>query len=356
MKPLPPVLCSALPLPDAGTAPEWLHLVPAGVARTVDGRGPYRIDDGPALCAASLAAAGGKLLLDENHATDLAAPLGLPARAVGWIVELQSRAGGIWGRVDWTPEGKSLAEGRAYRGVSPAITHDKAGVVTGILRASLTNLPNLAGLVALHSQETMMDFRKMLIELLKLDGEPDDAAISAALAAWKDKPAVDAVALQAALKPLALAAGVAETSDATTVLAGIQALKSGGDDRVAALQSSVGKLTTSLNQVTEERKRDTATAFVDAAIGAGRVGLKPVRDDYIAMHMAEPARAQKLVNAMPVLKPGATELTIAPTGEVPDNPVLLSQKAGAYQAKLAAAGTPIDFAAAVRAVAEGKTA
>ena len=354
-------LCSAIALPDAAEAPEWLHLLPAGEAHTVDGRGPFRVADPAALIAASLQAAGGKLPLCENHATDLAGPKGGAAPARGWIVELQDRGagaeGGIWGRVDWTDAGRRMVAAKEYRGVSPVIAHDAANVVGAILRASLTNTPNLTGLVALHSQEgSRMDFRKMLLELLKLDGDADEAAITAAIAAWNEKPEAATVALQSALKPIALAVGVAETADAAAVLAGVQALRSGGDDRVVSLQSQVGTLTASLEAAVTEQKRDKATAFVDAAIAAGRMGVKPERAEYISMHMSDPARAARLINAMPVLAPGATALTVVPAEGTPENPALLAQKATAYQTKQAAAGVTISFGAAVRAVNEGKAA
>ena len=345
-------LCAAISIEGDGAAvPEWLHLLPAGEARTNDGRGPYLVPDPQAVIQASMA--NGKLALCENHATDLAAPKGGAAPARGWITQLQNREDGIWGKIDWVDAAGRRAA-RQYRGVSPVIAHDKSGKVSAILRASLTNTPNLAGLKSLHSTEkTDMDFRKLLLGLLGLSGDVDDAAITAAI---EKKGGDGAVALQSALKPIALAVGVAETADPAAVLAGVQALKAGGDDRLVALQGEVSTLTTSLNAVTDERKKDKATAFVDAAIGAGRVGLKPVRDEYISMHMAEPARAEKLINAMPVLAPGVTTLTVVPDEGAPDNPALLSQKASAYRAKLAAAGTIIDHGTAVRAIAEGKAA
>jgi len=40
------------------------------------------------------------LIIDENHATDHAAPHGLPAPSRGRIVEMQGRPDGIWGRVE----------------------------------------------------------------------------------------------------------------------------------------------------------------------------------------------------------------------------------------------------------------
>jgi phage I-like protein len=347
-------LLAAHPIPTGDAAPEWVHLLPAGEAQTVDGRGPFRVVDAEAMMSASLA--GAKLAIDENHSTDLAAPKGQPAPAHGWIVEMQSRQDGIWGRVEWIDTPGAVPIWKRYRGISPVIRHDRTGTVSAILRASLTNTPNLAGLTSLHSEEKTMDFKQMLLELLGLGGDADEAAITAAIAAKMEEAPTTEVALQAALAPIARAVGVAADADAAKVLAGVQALKAGGDDRLVALQSEVATLTTSLNAANEERAREKATAFVDAAIGAGRVGLKPVRDEYIAMHMTDRLRAEKLVNAMPVLAPGATALSVVPAEGTADNPALLSAKAGAYQKKLAEAGTTISFAAAVRAVSEGKSA
>lgn len=143
-------LCSAVALPAASAVPEWVHLLPAGDIRTNDGRGPYRVGNVKGLIAASLAF--GKLVLDENHATDLAAPKGEAAPARGWIIDLQQRPDGIWGRVQWTAAGRQIMADQAYRGISPVIQHMQDGTITAILRASLTNTPNFAGLVTLHSR------------------------------------------------------------------------------------------------------------------------------------------------------------------------------------------------------------
>ena len=348
-----PILCSATAIPDGEGVPEWLHLLPAGEVRTVDGRGPYRVADPAELIRASMAA--GKLVLDENHATDLAAPKGGSAPARAWLTELQAREDGIWGKAQWTGEGRRIAEDRQYRGVSPVILHDKSGAISAILRASLTNTPNLAGLAALHSQENdadMDDLRKMLIEALDLGKDADDAAIVAAV---RKGLKGDAKALQSALGPIAKAAGLAEDADAGAVLAGVQKIAGTGDSRVTALQTELAGAVGTIKTLQDGVARDKAAAFVDAAIAAGRVGVKPVRDEYIAMHMSDPQRAEKLVNAMPIVAPGPAAR--AGSGQAaegaPENPALLAQKAGAYQAKLAATGTTIDFAAAVRAVQEG---
>lgn len=167
-------LCASINI-DNSRQPEWLHLVPAGEVRTLDGRGPYRIDNPHVMIAASMA--NGKLVLDENHSTDLAAPKGLPSPACGWIVEMQQRADGIWGRVEWTAQAQRDQAWRSYRGVSPVIVHRKDGTILAIARASLTNTPNLTGLTSLHSKETDMDLRSTLIKVLDLQDAAGDREI-----------------------------------------------------------------------------------------------------------------------------------------------------------------------------------
>lgn len=340
-------LCSAIALADNASAPDWIHLLPAGQIFTNDGRGPYRVADAVALMANSLSA-GDKLVLDENHATDLAAPQGQEAPARGWIVELQHRQDGVWGKVEWTDAGRQKIEAREYRGVSPVILHRKDGTIDAVLRASLTNKPNFRGLTALHSEESM-DFRAWLIEALGLDSTADDAAIQAALKAKLEAKGGDGeTALQSALAPIASALGLATGADAATILVGVQQLRSGDgtDARITALQSELTNVTNQLNTLQSDGKKKAAETFVDGAIAAGRVGVKPLRDDYISMHMENPARTEKQINAMPILKGGVT-LTTAPgvdakAGELSeaDNSVisLMGLDPEEYKKTLAAAG------------------
>ncbi len=135
----------------AASAPEWVHLVPSGTFTGSDGRGPYTLGDPAAVIRASMAA--GKLPIDENHAIDVAAPQGQPSPARGWIVEMQARPDGIWGKPDWTATGRAVVEGGGYRGVSPVMETDKSGNVLRVLRAALTNTPNLPQLATLHSAQ-----------------------------------------------------------------------------------------------------------------------------------------------------------------------------------------------------------
>jgi len=340
-------LCSALAIPACDDPPEWLHLLPAGEIFTNDGRGPYRVGDVAALMANSLAA-GEKLVLDENHSTDLAGPRGEEAPARGWIVELQQRSDGVWGQTNWTDVAVSRRIWKEYRGVSPVILHRQDGTIDAVLRASLTNKPNFRGLTALHSEESM-DFRAWLIEALGLDSTADDAAIQAALKAKLEAKGGDSeIALQSALAPIASVLGLAASADAAAVLAGVQQLRAGdgSDARITALQSELTNVTNQLNTLQSDGKKKAAENFVDGAIAAGRVGIKPLRDDYIALHMENPSRTEKQINAMPILKGGVT-LTTTPGADLKpgelgaaDNNViaLMGLDPEEYKKSLAAAG------------------
>jgi len=282
---------------DGGSvAPEWIHLLPAGKIETRDTRGPFTVASMARLIEASMA--DGPLPLDQDHATDLAAPDGRPSPARGWIVELQERADGLWGKVEWTDEGRGLVESRAYRMISPVLLNTPKGEVRRILRASLVNRPNLRGLAALN-QESNMDF---LAKLRKALNMPDDADEDAILAAIGKTGASTQAAIETALKPIAQAAGLEDGASATAILAGVEALaktKPGDDDAVTALQAELADTTKKLQSLREGLSRDRAETFVDAAIKAGTVGVKALRDRYVSMHMKDAAGTEELINGLP---------------------------------------------------------
>jgi phage I-like protein len=113
-----------------------------------------------------------------EHATELKAPQGEPAPAVGWIQELQIRGGQIWGRVDWTEAGRNAVESKAYRYVSPVFVFERASKrVVALTSAALTNRPNLF-LQALNGKENSMTLEELLAAL----GLPKGTTFEAALA------------------------------------------------------------------------------------------------------------------------------------------------------------------------------
>jgi phage I-like protein len=292
-EPLTTALASAVALPLGAEPPEWVHLLPAGGIQTRNGLGPYTVTDAADVIRTSLANERG-MPIDENHATDLAAPKGGPAPARGWITELEARADGIWGKVEWTETGRALLSDRAYRGISPVINHDRQGRITAILRASLTNTPNLRGLTPVLNQETPMDLAK-LAEKLGLAADANEDAILGAIG----KLQAPQTALHSEITALGTAFGV--SGDPTAILTGVKAKAAAQPAEITALQSEIAGLTTKLNTLTEAGKKEKAETFVDGAIKAGRVGVKPSRDRFIALHMEDVTGTEAIINGMPIL-------------------------------------------------------
>lgn len=164
--------------PSAGT--QVVHLIPAGKFQGRDGRGPYRLEDATGVITASRQRAGrAPMPIDYDHQIDFATQNGKPAPAAGWIKGLQARPDGIWGQVEWTDRAAKHLAAREYRFLSPVFNHTPDGKITRILRAALTNNPNLDQLTALASMEITMDELSKLRELLGLAADADIAAISA---------------------------------------------------------------------------------------------------------------------------------------------------------------------------------
>ncbi|MCI5075558.1 phage protease [Oricola sp.] len=322
-------LCAAMPLPAAQNddVPEWIHILPAGEFSGADGRGPYRVENAQKLVEASLEAMNGAGVIDENHATDLALPRGDPAPARGWIKEMAARADGIWAKVEWTPTGRALLSEHAYRNISPVIVHAKDGTVLAILRASLVNKPNLRGLTALHQEQDMNELLAQLLAALGLPAETKAETAIERVTALHAAEGEASTSLQSALDPIAKAAGIDAGSDAATVLAGVQRLadaKPGeaGSTVVTALQAELKTVTEQLTSLQSAQATDKATAFVDGAIKAGRVGVKPLRDHYIARHAKDAEAVEKEINSFPILGPSGA--TIEPPSERKDGEVSLN--------------------------------
>lgn len=349
----------SLPIPSASTAvPDWVHLLPLGAVQTVDGRGPYLVENPDAIIAASMAE-GIDLLIDLDHATDKLAPQGWPAPAHGWIKEMQSREDGIWGRVEWNKAGRALLEDRAYRGISPVIYHDTEKRVHSIGRASLVNRPNIRGIAALNAvtdtkKDARMTLTQRLAKMLGLKAEATDDEVWAALEAkMTAKP--ETAAAQSALADIGVALGV-EGDDPDAILNAAKTLSSEASTLVPSLQSQVTELSTELKDMKEATRKKQAEDFIDGEIGNLRMGLNSAnRDEFIAMHMENPERTEKIVGGFAVMtasgRPQAAKLTTSLNAATSDE---VSEKASAYRAKMKAAGKDISFTQAVLAVSEGK--
>lgn len=302
-----------LAMPDAGAnqVPEFIHLLPAGEIRTADGRGPYKVANAQALIAESLKG-DRKLVIDINHATDLLAGRGEDAPAFGWIVDLEARQDGIWGKVEWTSKGRRKVAGREYRYISPALHRDGKFNVRAILRASLVNNPNLLGLTELN-QEQDMNLLEQLRKRLGLDADASEEAIMTSVESLQSS----VTDLQGQMSQVVAAAKqedgvkIVDLCAAITEFAGRPEKAEQGIDKdqlVTELQSSLKSATDRISELEGSGKRAKAETFVDTAIREGRVGVKGQRDRFIDLHMKDPANAEAMINDLPKLNSTGTSL------------------------------------------------
>ena len=132
-----------------GALPEWVELLPAG-PRLVGTDGREWVNDAPEAILSAFQVEP-SLVIDWEHASELRATQGLSAPAAGWVDQLESRDGAIWGHVQrWTETAARQILAGEYRHLSPVFLYEKnTGRIRKLVSAGLTNHPNLP-LVALN--------------------------------------------------------------------------------------------------------------------------------------------------------------------------------------------------------------
>ena len=274
----------------AGTTPEWIELIPAGEFKGRDGRGPYCLDDPAKVIEATRALqmdAGQPI--DYDHATDLGAPSGRPAPAAGWIKELAVRAGALWGRVEWTRHGAEALTTREYRYVSPVFEHDGEGAVVRLIRAALTNNPNLY-LKAIAAKQAS-DEANQGPRLGEKAAQPDEASTVRAILGLATVADTDEVVTE--LRRVRLAAEQAS-------------LPGRGRGPLVAMRH-LEETATELNELRAERARERAERAVLEAMQAGK--LTPAQrawaNDYCSV---DPSGFQRFIERQPAVRLGVLDL------------------------------------------------
>jgi phage I-like protein len=179
---------------ENGALPSAIELIPAGAL--IQGRDGRKWKNGdPQKVARNSMARLPRLVIDENHATDLSAPKGGASPAMGWMTSLRAAEGGsIWADVEWTKRGAEAVLNKEYSFISPVFLYDDRNEITVVLRAGLTNSPNLQ-LPALNSEgpeknnvEVFMT-KEMLLALGLSETATEDEALAAIKALNAAKPA-----------------------------------------------------------------------------------------------------------------------------------------------------------------------
>lgn len=127
-----------------------LKLLPAGEFRARDGRptecAAWRLDAaGAERLIAAANARQTRYVIDYEHQTLNSAKNGQPAPAAAWFKTLEWREGdGLYAiDVQWTARASAMIDADEYAYLSPVFAFDKAGNVTALLNAALTNDPAL---------------------------------------------------------------------------------------------------------------------------------------------------------------------------------------------------------------------
>ncbi|NOR63987.1 MAG: hypothetical protein GQ535_16070 [Rhodobacteraceae bacterium] len=170
------------------------------------------------------------------------------------------------------------------------------------MRVSLTNKPNLRDMLALNSQtetETIMDL-SALIELLGLEEGATEEDVTAAIKKLADakEPESDDAAMQSALSSIAKKLGKDVKAEQTAICAALDVVL---DPKATVPMASFTAMQSELAEIKSGMGKDKAEAAVDAAIKAGKPGVKPSRDHFISLHMQDPDGTQKMLDAMPSL-------------------------------------------------------
>lgn len=227
-------------------------------------------------------------IIDENHATDLRAPRGESAPAMGWFANVHAEEdGSIWADAVWTSRGKAALKNQEYRYISPVFECDASGEIIKIMRAALTNSPNL--------------------ELQNLNSTQSAPA---------DNPAKEIIMK----KEICAALGLPETATDNEVLAAITALKTQANSaqtvdlaayapradlaQMEARAIAAEKLNAEMNAAQLKAK---ALSAVEKAV-ADRKIAPASKDAYLAMCATEEGLSNfaKIMESSPALIPAGT--------------------------------------------------
>jgi phage I-like protein len=247
---------------ENGALPSSIELVPAGgVIRGRDGR-TWK-NGNPQKVALNSMARLSKLVIDENHATDLSAPKGGASPAMGWMTNLRTGEGGsIQADVEWTKRGAEAVLNKEYSFISPVFLHDDRDEITVVLRAALTNSPNLH-LPALNSEQP---------EKNNTEDDCMDKELCAALGLAETATLNDALAVIGKLKTAQNAAQSAAQSVDLTAYAPRVELNTALERAVNAEKQAA--------ELNAAQLKKEAEAAVDGAIKAGKIP-PALKDTYI---------------------------------------------------------------------------
>lgn len=304
------------------------QLLPFGEFAARDGRpGPGKTwkvtnEQGQKIAAAMNAiAALTPIVIDYEHQTLTAAEKGHKAPAAGWIKSVEwHNDTGLFASVDWTSTAKGEIEGKQYLYLSPVITYDEDGNVTGVALAAMTNYPGLLGMDAARAtaltaalsafspphqhQESTVTLLAALIAGLALKADATDADVITAVAALKAQVAAPPQVPTALATALKLQAG-ADMTAACSAVSTLVATEATTTTLIAALQGEIAALK-------NKGAGDEVVATVDAALLSGHL-LPAMKDWALGMGRQNMAQLKAYIAAAVPTAPGKQQTQGDPT-------------------------------------------
>lgn len=328
----------------ASPAPGFIKIAPRGRVTTRNGES-YSFD--PEGLSARFNQDDVSLPIDFEHSTVHLAAKGQRSDAIGWIDQLEARADGIYGRVDWLDAGKAALAARTHRYVSPTFHRDADGNATWLHSVALVTAPALANMPALahagaHNPEKPMN--EKIAAALGLAAGTSEAAILSAIAALKTKPEIQ-------LDPAKLSAtlGLAAGADEAAILTAIGALKKPEDGELVTLAATRTELATTRTELAALQatvRKGTVDQLLDAALAEKRI-VPAQRESYATLCATDDGLKQVtalLAATPPALGASGLDGKNPGTGEAKVvDPVALAAQANAYLSAQSAAGNPISF-------------
>lgn len=317
-----------------GAPPTEVQLLPAKVFTGLDGRGPYDATDMAGIISRTIEKFGGNdLPIDFGHELEEPGVAGASARAAGWIrtKDLFDRDGQLWAPTDWTWWGGTQVMEKSFRYLSPVFAHDTEGRVLYVLRAGLTNRPNLV-MTAVNSQQEDTELSDTLKQRVAAAlglavTETDDNLVARCTASHagvgriagalqlQGAATVDEIvarcttvsAAAAALPRVAEALKLAPTATPESVIAtAAAALSQQPDPNQWVTRAHFDRVATELTAA----QTQIAEATVDALVKDGK--LTPAQRDWaIGYHRSSPDQFKAFMAGAPVI---AGNVTTPPAG------------------------------------------
>lgn len=256
--------------------PEWIQLSPRGQITARDGR-VFSFD--PEKLLAAHVAGGIDLPIDFDHETEMAMYSGTkPAR--GWIVEMQARPEGLFGRVDWLPDAIQALAARQYRYISPTFWREEDGITARLMKsAALVTSPAL-GMPAVASASNE-DHPMTLAELLAKLG-------------------------------LVATASAAEVDTAIATLRTPDPKKFVPMEQHEATVTALSAAQAEIQQGKDAAQLSACTTLVDDAVKAGKIA-PAAKDHFLSLAKANFDGTKAAIDAMPVLLKAGTDAAIDKT-------------------------------------------